>query len=144
MRLFALLLAETPTVSGDNIVTLGTLGTVIGGIVAWVLKSALPKLLEKAEAFITKFEQLSDKKDEAAKAEREAAKAERAHLIAAQNEQLNKREETCQRLVAVVSELTAEVKAGRAVSEATLQALRDLQGQAHHIAPEPRTKPRGN
>jgi len=43
-----MLFADTiATPSGEHIVTLGTLGTLIAGVVAWVLKSALPALIKQ-------------------------------------------------------------------------------------------------
>jgi hypothetical protein len=36
-----------PVPSGEHVVTLGTLGTLIAGVVAWVLKSALPALIKQ-------------------------------------------------------------------------------------------------
>ncbi len=123
--LFAMLFAiETPTVSGDNIITLGTLGTGLVGIVAWILKSALPGLLGKFEQFIAKFESLVDKKDE-------AAKQERAALAAAHAQQMEKREATFQQLAENISENT------NAIAALTTQ-IASMQG--NQVAPEPRTK----
>jgi hypothetical protein len=43
-----MLLSETiPVPTGEHVVTLGTLGTLIAGVVAWVLKSALPALIKQ-------------------------------------------------------------------------------------------------
>lgn len=43
-----MMFADTlPVPSGEHIVTLGTLGTLITGVVAWVLKSALPALIKQ-------------------------------------------------------------------------------------------------
>jgi hypothetical protein len=36
-----------PVPSSEHVITLGTLGTVIAGVVAWVLKSALPALIKQ-------------------------------------------------------------------------------------------------
>ncbi len=43
-----MLLADTiPTPSGEHVITLGTLGTLIAGVMGWVLKSALPSLIRQ-------------------------------------------------------------------------------------------------
>jgi hypothetical protein len=36
-----------PIPTGEHVVTLGTLGSLIAGVVAWVLKSALPALIRQ-------------------------------------------------------------------------------------------------
>src|SRR5580698_8272780 len=36
-----------PIPSGEHVVTLGTLGTLIAGVVVWILKSALPALIRQ-------------------------------------------------------------------------------------------------
>ena len=43
-----MILADTiPIPTGEHVVTLGTLGSLIAGVVAWVLKSALPALIKQ-------------------------------------------------------------------------------------------------
>ncbi len=43
-----MILADTiPVPTGEHVVTLGTLGSLIAGVVVWVLKSALPALIKQ-------------------------------------------------------------------------------------------------
>jgi hypothetical protein len=38
---------QMPLPTGEHVITLGTLGTLIAGVVVWVLKSALPALIRQ-------------------------------------------------------------------------------------------------
>lgn len=113
----------------DSLVTLGTAGTAVAGLVAWVLKSAVPSLM-------TKFGEFLDKQNAAAKEEREAAAAERATLITAHADQMAQMRSDSQQMAANFAMLTKAV----ADLASEVKAMRAVVGDHPAVAPEPRAK----
>jgi hypothetical protein len=71
------MLADTiPVPSGEHVVTLGTLGTLIAGVVVWILKSALPALIKqhRDDIFQLHKECREERSEDRERHEREMAK----------------------------------------------------------------------
>jgi hypothetical protein len=67
-----------PMPTSDHVVTLGTMGTLIAGIVAWVLKSALPSLVKqhRDDVFQVHKECRDERREDRERYVREAAQRE--------------------------------------------------------------------
>jgi hypothetical protein len=92
-----------PVPSSEHVVTLGTLGTLIAGIVAWILKSAIPSLLDR---FLVELQKREDRLGEVLKEHRD----EREAMDARHTQEIERCEADRRQLAGVVDGLKTEVQ----------------------------------
>ena len=151
--ILAILFAETQV--GELILGLGGAGG-LAGLVAWVLKSALPGLMEMFGAFLDKLNAGAKADREAAKADRDAAAIERKTLMESHVKQVEARdhiftaelERRDRMLAAELAKLTDAVRHSTEANARTTAVVESLSSTVAALAarvgvePEPAPPPR--
>lgn len=98
--LFAIDAVPLPT--GEHVTTLGTIGVLITGLIAWILKSALPTLLNR---FLVELEKREERYEKTLAQHRD----ERAAMDARHTDELARRDETCRQAAQTAAAAAAAI-----------------------------------